>query len=147
MNENISNIDERLESASQRAVARMVSALPDESPSMVWRSGLNEAIRAQSARIQRRQRFFLVFRPAMGLSIACALVALVLMQPIRNAVLPERHQTPSATGSSLEASLFDLHRDDQRTMDVVGAGLNPNDPLTDQSRASTGDESEADLEL
>jgi hypothetical protein len=113
---------------------------------MVWRSDLNEALRARVGRTKRRHRFFWIASP-LGLGVACAIVALVMIRPVRESV--NLVTVPSVSvANSLEASLVDIHRNDMGTMDVVGAGLNPNEPLVQQSRAAApNDDSEADLEL
>jgi hypothetical protein len=146
LNENLRNIDRKLETNSQRAVARLVASLPEESPSMVWRSGLNEALLAVSVKQRRRHRFLLIARPALALAAMSAFALVMFMRP--TSVEPASPKQPAAV-SSLAASLLDLHQNDVRTMDVAGVGLDPNEPMVDTSVAtpSPSDDSEADLEL
>ena len=130
------SIEEKLNADGQQSVARLVAALPDEAPSLVWRSGLNEALRVQSLRVQRRKRFFFVARPMLGLATACALAVIVWVRP--SVPHPVAQNSISAVSMvaqrpNVEAALVDLHRDDVRAMDVAGAGLNPNDSLLDQN--------------
>lgn len=147
MNENLNNLDRRLEAESQRTVARLVAALPDEAPSMVWRSELNEALLGLTAKRNARRRFLLIARPALALAAMSAFALVMFVRPGRVEPVTGRIQ-PAAT-STLEASLISLHQDDVRTMDVAGVGLDPNEPVAETaSTASSGpDDSEADLEL
>lgn len=146
------NIDERLDSDGQRTIARLVAGLENESPSMVWRSGLNEALRVESCRVQRRRRFFFVARPMLGLAAACALAFVVFIHPQTSEPKPvstANQIVASNQQPSVEAALVNLHIDDSRAMDVAGVGLNPDDTSSDQdtvSNSANNDDSEADLE-
>ncbi len=48
MKKNFYRIDEQLESTAQRSVAKIVSSIPDEPPSLAWRTQLNEALRMET---------------------------------------------------------------------------------------------------
>ncbi|HWD39666.1 MAG TPA: hypothetical protein VG944_12510 [Fimbriimonas sp.] len=148
MNENFKNIDEKLNSGPQQMVAHLVSSLPSEEPSMLWRSGLNEALRAQSRKAERRRRFFWVLRP-LSLTTACALAALLVVRPM---MMPPSLSTPKAhamVSNGIERDLMDLHQNDMRAFDVGGAGLDPTEAARTSSvtQVSWTDDSEADLEL
>ena len=145
------NIEEALGSQSQKAVARLVGSLPEDTPSMVWRSALNEKLALECGRVQRRRRFFFLARPALGLALACALGVLVYVRPAPIADVHPRgnsHAVTQTKSDAVEAALVNLHLDDLRAMDVAGAGLNPNDSTPDTSGSvSSTDDSQADLEL
>ncbi len=112
--------DERLASENQRQAAEWVRGLPEETPGMAWRAGLNEKVRAEAALRARRRWRWTVARPAMGLALAgaLALVVFVPRAPLRPAA-PEKGR--------LEASLVAMHDQSVETADIVGTGLNPDE--------------------
>lgn len=145
----MSSIDEGLLSGSQQTVARLVHALPEEMPSMVWRSSLNEAVLKEAGRIKRRRRIVWFGSPVLGFGLACALAAVVMIRPMSTRTAGEDMVAVTFTGSSVEASLFDVHRDDVRALDLDGPGLAAAEGASVPSAKSpeTNDESEADLDL
>ena len=151
MKEEFKNLDEKLTSPGQQAMSRLVRGLPEELPSLSWRSGLNEALRAEAAKVARRKRFLWVARPAFGLSLACALAVVVFIRPLSHGPADRVPPLtpPSFSTGSLEASLIDFHSDSVRLSDVAGTGLNANEATNDVSGSSVsnGDDPEADLEL
>ena len=147
-----SELEERLASQSQQKVAQLVKALPDEAPSMVWRSGLNQALLAESNRLQRKRLVWRFARPTLGLGLACALAAVVFVVPMaRRSESMVPGIVPVAAGhGDLAASVFQIHRDDVRAVDLTGAGLNATEASDDQyasTRASQDEYSESDLDL
>ena len=120
--------DERLGSERQRQAAEWVRGLPEETPGMAWRAGLNERVRTEAALRARRRWRWTLARPAMGLGLAAAvaLVVFVPRAPLRAAPVPGR----------LEASLVAMHDRSVETADVVGAGLNPEEAPSAASRTT-----------
>jgi hypothetical protein len=113
--------DAQLATPAQSAMREVVQALPEESLSMAWRSGLNERLIAEGARHQRRRRFFWMLRPAAGLAMAGALAAVFM---IRTSSVPD--VTPNTGGSdSFEAALLSAHNEASQFADVAGSGVRP----------------------
>ena len=114
------NGDSKLESDAQRQAAAWVRELAeDETPSLAWRSALNERIRVEAERRARRRWRWTVLSPSLGLATAAAIAAVAFVS----------HPQPAATptGSRLEASLFALHQETGRVDDAVGTGVRPFD--------------------
>lgn len=142
------DLDLRLGSSSQMFVAKAVAALPEESVSMVWRSGLNEALRQQAGAAKKKRLFLGVFSPIAGLGLACALACAVMFRPTSQSPVSITGSTPAKT--SMEASLVSLHQDDVRSFDVAGTGLNPNEAAnygSEKSTSSSADGADDDIEL
>lgn len=115
------NLDERLASAGQTQVRELVKGLADETPSMAWRSGLNEQILAMAAAKQKKRNLFgWVWKPAVGLALAGALAGVFLIR-----TQPETQ--PTAARPALEARLVMAHQDAVWSQDAAGAGLSPAD--------------------
>ena len=113
--------DAQLASPAQNAMREVVQALPEDSLSMAWRSGLNERLLVEGARHQRRRRFFWLLRPAAGLAMAGALAAVFM---IRTSAVPD--VAPKAAGSdSFEAALLSAHNEASQFADVAGSGVRP----------------------
>ena len=91
-------------------VSNLVSNLKEETPSLAWRSNLNEVLRAESNRLQRRKRVFLWLRPAAGLAVAASLAGIVFLHSAA--------ETPGAT--SLEAKMIAEFRTAAATAEVAG---------------------------
>ncbi len=92
------NIEPELNSTSQQFVARVVSALPDDQPSMAWRSGLNEQLLIVAAKRRKRSRLIAwTLRPALGLGLASAVMVAMVTS-----------RTPSRIVSKHEASVEGL---------------------------------------
>jgi hypothetical protein len=149
--EEMRNVDELLASENQARVSRIVHSLPEEAPSMLWRSGLNEAVLAQCKAVHQRRRFWTFARPTLGLGAACVLAFAVFLRvpSPQSAVQPLGGAAVTSETPSVEASLFEIHRTDVRASDVVGSGLDPTDSPADADQGSVpnNDDSEADLEL
>jgi hypothetical protein len=137
--ENMS-IDEKLNTGRQATVAKAVASLPDEQLSMVWRSDLNQVLRAQS-QVNKKRKFFLNFlSPVAGLGVACALAVVVLIAPPKAPQSIISVSKPVQSSSSLEASLVHFHQDDVRSADVAGTGLNPTEAANDTTTSADGDD-------
>jgi hypothetical protein len=145
------DVDDKLNSGAQRMVARAVASLPEETVSMVWRSDLNEALRATAAKSKRRRFMFNFVSPIAGLGFACALALIVPMSLSHSHrhIVPVASQSDSApiSSSNLEADLIRVHQDDVRISDVTGAGLNPTEVVSVPQSDATDDDYEDDLQL
>jgi hypothetical protein len=143
------NMSARLDSDSQVAISKIVSSLPEEPLSLVWRSELNESLRAVSNQNRKRKRMFNFLSPLAGLSVACALAGIVLFRTPHTSRLSSQSPVVASAGPSLEASLFHAQQDDMRASDVAGAGLSRTeaaDNAISDSQASQ-DELEDDIQL
>ena len=89
-----------------KAIAKLVHDLPDDVPSLAWRSQLNERILAESHCLSRRKRILSWSAPSAGLALAAA-VTLVMLS--RSAV--EMQAQDSAR--SFESALVTTHREAQ----------------------------------
>ncbi len=125
-----------LEDSNRSQVREWVQGLPDEMPSLAWRSGLNEALQnlSQVQRPKRRLRWAWISASAMSLVGAGALL-FVLVRP---------HAEPSTDpSSSIEAAIVASH------MESVSA-LESGAPLTLRPTAAASRQStswnEADIE-
>jgi len=116
----MNRIDEQLNSEAQRTVASVVKRLPEDAPSLAWRSALNERILADQSKMQRKRRFWVFARPAMAAIAAASLaIAFVAKAPNSSVVL-----RPSG---SMEQALIEAHLDASQGMDVAGIGLTPDE--------------------
>ena len=91
----------------------MVGSLPEDVPSMTWRSDLNERIRAEVVRLRRRRTLRFVLAPSLTCALS-ACVALVVWVGNSSPVLPH-HQ------DGIEAALVATHQ--QGVTQVADAGL------------------------
>jgi hypothetical protein len=139
-NRELSELDSLLSAPEQRAVAEVVSQLPEDSVSMAWRSQLNERLLAAAPPVRPSRRWIL--RPALALGAAGALaLSLILTSKGLNGSEPLE-----ITASSLETKMIAAHRESVGYYDIAGPGLVP----LETDRPSTGqpegyDLSEVDL--
>ena len=97
----------------QNWIGDLVGSLPDDVPSMTWRSDLNERIRAEAVRVRRRRTLRFVLAP----SLTCALSACVAFVIWTGNPAPVR---PS-NDNGIEAALVATHQ--QGVTQVADAGL------------------------
>lgn len=90
------NWDEKLESATQKSVARLVHELPEDEVSMAWRSALNEKLFA--ARKPKRRSWLVWGLPTVGVAAAAVLATVLILKP-----------TTSENRVGLEQSILDAH--------------------------------------
>lgn len=120
------SLDELLNSAGQLQMREAVRALPEDVPSLAWRSQLGARLMEQAKASRSRRRLWFVLSPSLGgLAAACLFVGIFVT----------RHQMPpvpvtppqvaqSQAGPSLEDQLVASHVDSDTSQDVVGSGLN-----------------------
>lgn len=84
-------LDRELNSPIQMEVARLVRELPEEVPSMAWRSSLNDKIRLQAAQVRRKKMVInWVFRPALGLGLASVAALMMFTHTAPPASRPDK---------------------------------------------------------
>jgi len=131
-------LDEKLSSAAQEAVRGWVRALPEDTPSMAWRSALNERLLAEQQARRRHARFLWMARPVAALALAASFAMVFLMRP---SPAPRPH--PQA---NLGAVLVATHQESDSLSDLSGVGLNPTEAVTYATATPTGTWTESDVE-
>jgi hypothetical protein len=134
----MSHFDERaapnkLDAGEGLKISSLVANLDDESPSLAWRSDLNETLRAESNRLQRRRRVVFWLRPAMGLAFAASLMGVVFLRSVA--------ESPSS--NSLEAKLVSEFRAVAASSEVAGPTAVAGVELA-SSRGGSSDRSQED---
>jgi hypothetical protein len=84
----------------------LIQAMPDDVPSMAWRSELNERVLAESNRIQKRRTLAWWSRPAAGFALASAFAVMF----ISRATIQSNSVRDSV---SFESALVSAHRESQ----------------------------------
>lgn len=92
-------LDQALEA--QQPVSRLVAGLPEDVPSLEWRSGLNAALAARAA---RPRRLWLGWASGLATTAACA-AAILAFGPKQGPAVPG----PSQTEASVEEMLMSAH--------------------------------------
>jgi hypothetical protein len=110
-------LDEALESETHQAMKAMVHAVPQEEPSMSWRSGLNGRLLEIGKSVEKKRRTWFVLRPALGLGLA-GVLALVVTLNVQKQGTPD-----SWKPMSVEAALVDEHIEALNATEIAGAGL------------------------
>lgn len=127
-----------LASQAQQSAAQMVGRLPEESVSLAWRSSLNEKLRAQQAKRQRRERVFWVLRPASALAVAATVFGVYLGGNPRPVATVER--------PNIEVYMVEAHRQTETVSLVSASGMGAFDlPRNGVSNSMTIDWEEVDL--
>jgi len=127
MNKNIWNAgvnDDKLDSIGQQAVRKIVQALPEDAPSMAWRSSLNERLMEVAAKKQKKKRIAWIVRPALGLSLATVLAVVVMFHPFARKPI-------STVDRGIESAIMSDHHDSVILNEVSSTGLNANEVTTD----------------
>lgn len=96
--------DEQLEGPEQQGIRNLVATLPDDEPSMAWRSQLNDRLRALPSQA-RRKWWELAWKPTVGLALAGSLAVLVFVKP---SSAPTLESTPSV---SVADAMIAAHRE------------------------------------
>lgn len=118
--EQMALLDARLDAPEGRTVQSWVGNLPEEEPSLAWRSALNERLREMKPKPGLRRR---LLYPGFGLAAAAALAVVFWTAQLSN-------DEPPAIGPTLEAALVSTHRDSVRAAELAGAGMAPHDLAT-----------------
>lgn len=122
-----SELDAELASTVSLNVAQLVRALPDEAPSMVWRSELNASIQAAAANRTRLNRIW-IWKPMAGLALCGVLAfAFILRQPT---AIPS-----TVVESGIEQALVRNHVESFSSMDLAGVGVTNTEAKESASRA------------
>jgi hypothetical protein len=106
-------LDEALGSEGHAVLRSLVGGLPDDEPSLAWRSQLNERLQHEAARRQTARKRAWVLRPAFGMALAGGLAAAVFLG------------APAASGfdADIESGLLNAHREVALHSEVAGVGL------------------------
>jgi len=133
-------LDGALAGAENVKIARLVHALPDEDPSMAWRSALNEGILGVARRRRSRRFWARIWMPAAGIGTSVAVAASVFMlwlgKPAQDSDTPD-----------LEASMVMVHRDNVRFSELAGPGLSDSDAAVPKQNTGSKDQwKESDLD-
>lgn len=109
---------ERIEQGLKRTefLKDAVRALPEDAPSLAWRSALNQRIHAEADSRRKARRVALFLRPVLGLGLAGALTLAVFMKGADS--------VPQVTPTSrLEAEMVSAHQESVNSVMVAGRGL------------------------
>ena len=112
-------LDEALEATGSAAAGRAVRELPDDAPSMAWRSDLNEKL----GKASRRQRTLLIWR--YGLAVTAGATAMFLAvslgQPVPGKTTTLNEPPPVTEAASLEDDILSDHQNamTQASMGVI----------------------------
>jgi hypothetical protein len=110
MERNNRDLDELLKDESVRG---LVGALPEDEPSMAWRSELNEKLLSLQAK--PRARWWASWRPMAGLAVAGALALTLLVRS------PQADPNPQVTG--LDEVLIAAHRESAARQEIGAASV------------------------
>ncbi|MCW5937381.1 MAG: hypothetical protein KIT11_08760 [Fimbriimonadaceae bacterium] len=104
-------LDEGLEA--QRSLSSLIAKLPEDEPSLAWRSALNEKL-AHMAPKPKRTRWTLAFQGlAAATAVAGAFLLFAMVNPAKPNVEPVGAVKGSVTkpGESIEEALISAHED------------------------------------
>lgn len=127
------DLEARLEA--QESMRLLVQALPDEEPSMAWRSELNERLRAMTTSPKSKTWGWL-WKPAAGLGLASLLVVTVFMK----AGQPQTALAGNET--AMAQAMIQAH---QQTVAHQELGTVPVEALSSDSASVPTDLNEVDL--
>ncbi len=134
---------DRGEGPEELKVARVVKAIPEEVPSMAWRSALNERVLDAAKRKQKRRLWARIWVPMASVGSAGAVATIALAVWFGGSTPTETPNGPT----SLEASMVAVHRENVHFADIAGPGLSEADAVP--SKRTDGGEvqwEEGDLE-
>jgi hypothetical protein len=104
-------------SEGQLTIAKLVKQLPEDQVDLVWRSRLNERLRAKMEAASRRRRLVAwVLRPALGLSVAAAIFLFAISGPRPQQTAPPVNDSSSG---ALEAALVDAYHSDVASDEIT----------------------------
>jgi len=113
-----------LESESQGAVRRIVKSLPEDTPSLHWRSSLNERILALGPVKKGLTSLGIALRALAGAGLVGALALSVVFWQART---DSGATAKAADGKSLAATLITEHRDSVESGEIAGPGISGNE--------------------
>jgi hypothetical protein len=135
LNRESRELDESLASEAQQMIANAVRALPEDEPSLSWRSNLNARISDCARKSARKARFTWIAAPSFGL--ACV-IALAVFVRIGGGTAP--------VATSIEQQILDAHRDEVLARAVAGRGLVAGETPRTIGELTTPQWQESDLE-
>lgn len=113
--ENLTEVDALLEQPGQHLVRNAVRALPEDTPSLAWRSGLNVALQETAARQRKRQLWGWLWKPSAGLALASCM-ALLFVAQMPKAPAPD-------VKPDIESALVDSYLQSKNSWEVTGDGV------------------------
>lgn len=131
-----SSLDEELGSDSMKKVAELIKGLPEDQPSMAWRSRLSSAIMLEAATKRKKKLQITWARTGLGLAVAMCCTFVIVLNVAHRPSNSLKELSPSAS-QSFEAALVQVHEDTSTTRDVTGNGLSAAD-LRNATAADSG---------
>lgn len=107
--------ENRLNEPGQLWVRETVRALPEETPSLAWRSNLNAAIAEQAQRQRKARLFGWVWKPSAGIALASCLALLVIAQ------MP-KPQAPESK-ADIESAIVNSYLHSKTSWELTGDGV------------------------
>ena len=129
-------VEEVLQSAESQWVAKVVKELPEEVPSMAWRSQLSATIMVEAAKTRKRRAKLNFMRAGAGLALAACLSVFVLLRVGHQSTTPLKVLSPAAS-QSFEAAMVQVHEESSTVRDVTGTGLSASDLRSESAAGSS----------
>ncbi|MDX2065714.1 MAG: hypothetical protein SFX74_08245 [Fimbriimonadaceae bacterium] len=107
--------------AASEVVVPAVKAMPEDVPSMAWRSALNDRLREESAKVERKRRWrmWLPGRSWTGNGLAVAMAAAITFVML----VPRGPSGRDRGPADFESMLIETHRVETSLANVTGSGL------------------------
>jgi len=116
---NNQQMDQRLESPESQKVARAVGNLPNDEPSLAWRSQLNAKLTAASAKQKKKVVRFRIWSYSTGVSLSAIACAVLFF-----AILPGKlTSSKPASEETIEGQMLAAHNSAARSADIAGEGF------------------------
>jgi hypothetical protein len=117
---NETKVNELLAKQESMGVRQLVQSLPEETPSLAWRSQLNLRLMEVAERKQRlkARKLRLMWSGSLATGIAAVTVVAVVLQPV-GAVQPQRQH-----GANLAAQMVATHQESNVITSVSAADVN-----------------------
>lgn len=134
-------LEESLNSRAQASIRKVVNSLPQDAPSLRWRSSLNERLLSLEPIKRKLTTAAIAFRTLAGATLVCALgVGFVLLQHRPNTGPTSK----MADGKALAAALISEHRDSVESSEIAGPGVSVEDPDGANAMADSNPDSDPD---
>lgn len=115
------HVDSQLETPAQQAVRQVVQALPEEQPSLAWRSELNANLQKQSIRRRRLDFWGWFWKPSAGVAVAAGLALLVIAR------IPSSTADAPAPKGNLEQALVNSYIHSKTSWELTPDGVTANE--------------------
>lgn len=128
-----------LDSDASRAVQVIVRSMPDDTPSMAWRSSLNERLLSLGPVKKRLSAFGIALRAGVGATALAAIFVAVLLIHKGNG---STHEAERADGKALAASLISEYHESVDSSEIAGSGVS----VGEQERGSSAEDDNLDTD-